>query len=331
MGYGALGILSGGVAGGAKAVGEVAESRIKSSLDDKKTSALEKKQMNMQRLSQEFQKNERTSGQEFDVEQEGSRRKYEEDVTERGIIQEEKTYRRRKDESDKEYKRRQEEEEKTYQRRIEEKRDLPVDAEKNYNFIIDVLKIPEADARAMMTKSYTDTKSGMKKRELYASIYTDLKKAAAEMGTEITPNIDKEMKDTAANISGFRPEIGEDDRSSTLTDYIKRIGDLSKRKETPDLEPSHEPFTPVPGDMVPSHEPEGILSGGAEPTGAELPADPKTWEIQFIGQGEDKPFVMVGQEMRMLTPEEYARYKKETGRVAAGKSLLESVGAKTEI
>lgn len=70
MGNGAaLGILGRAAAGGFKAVEENADTRIKSNLEEKKATALAKKNENLLRLQQAFQTKEREEGQNFESSQ----------------------------------------------------------------------------------------------------------------------------------------------------------------------------------------------------------------------------------------------------------------------
>ena len=73
----------------------------------------------------------------------------------------------------------------------------------------------------------------------------------------------------------------------------------------------------------------GLLSSAGNPS-QQLPMDPRTWNVQFMGQGEDRPYITVGNQIKMLSPEEYEAYKQATSRTASFKEIVKGTGAKTE-
>jgi hypothetical protein len=75
---------------------------------------------------------------------------------------------------------------------------------------------------------------------------------------------------------------------------------------------------------------DGLLAGAGNQA-QQLPMDPRTWNVQFMGQGEDRPYITIGNKIKPLSPEEYEAYKQATSRTSSFKEILKSMGAKTEI
>lgn len=125
-----------------------------------------------------------------------------------------------------------------------------------------------------------------------------------------------------------RKAIGPQDQGSGGGDTFGELLSRAKSKN----KGQQEATPPAAGNGVnqqATQKGQGILAGAGDQN-QRMPVDPRTWNVQFMGQGNDKPYITIGNKIKYLTPEEYRAYQKATSKVSALKGIFDSVGAKTE-
>lgn len=318
MGLG--GILARGAEGGFKAAGDIADKRITATLDEKKAAALEKRQLNMMRLQNEFGKSEREAGQDFQSRESETDRKFRS-----GESSADRSFRSKEAGDERSFRAGEAKTERDFENTS------TTDIEKQYKFLTTIYGEDKAKSLILQSKDIT-SKTDLERQKLYSKTYTDtLKVLGGDMG-EITPEMKKEARDLASKISGY--SIGEEQSNTgnTFDALSEKIKSVTNKQPMSD------------DGMMKSHAstrqniPSGILAkGGAKQIRPELPQDISKWNVQTIQQNGKPSTVLITDNGTIeLTPDEVEMYKQysstQTGKTArdAASWLKENfTGAKT--
>lgn len=197
------------------------------------------------------------------------------------------------------------------------KNGAPTDLENKYKFLVEVFG--EEKAKSLLVESQqakTTGKTDVERQKLYQKTYTDTIAALKGLDGNVTPAMEAKARELAEQLSGLSLG-GGNPKGSGLAELLGAPGDKNPKEKPADTKPQ------------PNHK--SILANPVSAENQSTPMDPKTWDVQFMGPGEQKPFIMNGREMKPLTAEEYAAYKKATSRTTALQDLMGGVGAKTTI
>lgn len=205
----------------------------------------------------------------------------------------------------------------------------PTDIEKKYNFLAKT--IGEEKAKELITSSMVKTNKGdtaLDYRKLWQKTYKDTLDSLSEDINDTRPFAEKESdaKRMADTVSGV-PLGGSSDKGNLFDQYHAAVNQGAVKPKTsqqPQPQPQEQEQTSGQTQST------GILSGAAS-NSQQLPIDPRTWNVQFMGHGKDRPFITIGNKIRPLSPDEYEAYKKATSRMSSLKELFKGMGAKTEI
>lgn len=248
-------MVTGGAKGGFKATGELADNRIKETMDEKKASVLALREKNMARFRSDLRREEGKLKEDYRQDTLINERDYEKNLYDQRIAKEEKIYNRRLTAEEKKQIATELREQNRYNRSIKEKNDLPSDFKKNYDDIKATRGEEQANAYADKFISSVGgktigTKNNYKMQELWSKTFN----AALERGEDLDnaqKSADKVLTRFGLLKSEVTPDDTQDKKSSLdqILDNIKALGIPSDVEKSSTGNSTGE----TPGGLIASH------------------------------------------------------------------------------